>query len=299
MQQHANRSARYGLWLLACVFCASAAVADPYWPPITSTDTGESHPGKWVWAELLTRDVGRAAEFYGKVFGWTFETYGPADDTRTYTLVLADGEPIGGMVFANPRDRSLKRDARWIGLVSVTDVAATARAVTAHGGRVLVPPKTMGGRGREALFADPEGAAFGVISSATGDPDDYLAGYDEWLWNELWADDAAGMAGFYRRVLGYGVDEGAVPGEASGVHLVSGGRARAGILPKPAKVPSSWLPYVRVESVVDTVARAREAGGAVVMEPGPAHGTTVAILLDPTGAPFAVAEWNPPAGDAP
>jgi predicted enzyme related to lactoylglutathione lyase len=299
MQRFANRPARRWLLSVTSLLWASVAVAEPYWPPITAADTGESYPGKWVWAELLTRDVGRAAEFYGKVFGWTFETYGPADDARTYTLVLADGEPIGGMVFANPRDRSLKRDARWIGLVSVTDVAATARAVTAHGGRVLVAPKTLGERGREALFADPEGATFGVIASATGDPDDYLAGYNEWLWNELWADDSARMADFYRQVLGYGVDDGAVPGEASGIHLVAGGRARAGILPKPAKVPSSWLPYIRVESVADTVSRARDAGGAVVMEPGPAHGTTVAILLDPTGAPFAVAEWNPPTGDTP
>ena len=39
-----------------------------------------------------------AAEFYGKVFGWTFETYGGDDDRDTYTLALADGLPIGGLV---------------------------------------------------------------------------------------------------------------------------------------------------------------------------------------------------------
>jgi predicted enzyme related to lactoylglutathione lyase len=61
---------------------------------------------------------------------------------------------------------------------------------------------------------------------------------------------------------------------------------------KEAKVPSTWVPYIQVASVTDTVARAREAGGHVVRKPLQVHGTTVALLLDPTGAPFAVAEWN-------
>jgi predicted enzyme related to lactoylglutathione lyase len=268
-----------------------------YWPPITDTPTGATHPGKWVWAELLTRDVGTAADFYGKVFGWTFETYGTKDDLRTYTLVLADGVPIGGMVFANPRDRSVKTDARWVGLVSVPDVEAVAGRVTSGGGKVVMPARVLGQRGTAALFTDPEGAIFGAITSATGDPEDYLGEMNQWLWMELWADDVARMAGFYKASFGYEVVGGAVPSESTGVqtgvHLVSGGLARAGILAKPAKVQTAWLPYVRVQSVADTVARARAAGGRIVLERTRAHGTNVAIIQDPIGAPVAVAEWTP------
>lgn len=299
MQRFPSRRTNRWTVLIAATLFAGATWGEPYWPPITEVNTGQSHPGKWVWAELLTRDVGRAAEFYGAVFGWTFETYGPEDDTRTYTLVLAGGEPIGGMVFANPQDRSMKRDARWIGLISVPDVERVAQAVKSSGGRVVIPPRVLGERGRGGVFTDPEGGVFGVIASATGDPDDFVGDYNQWLWAELWADDATRMGDFYRAVVGYDVETGSIPGEASGLHLVSGGYARAGILPKPAKVPTSWLPYIRVESVADTVARAKDAGGAVVMDPGNAHGTSMAILLDPTGAPFAVAEWNPPSGESP
>jgi hypothetical protein len=198
------------------------------------------------------------------------------------------------MVFSNTRDRSTKRDARWVGLVSVTDVEAAAERVTGGGGKVVMAPATLGQRGKAALFSDPEGAEFGVIDSATGDPEDYTGDDNQWLWIELWADDPAKMATFYQRVAGYEVLEGSIPGESSGFHLAAGGYARAGILPKPAKVPTTWVPYIRVKSVADTLAKARTAGGAVVMEPTAAHGTSVALLLDPTGAPVAVAEWTAP-----
>jgi len=274
---------------------AAGAASEPqrYWPPITDPATNTYTPGKWVWAELLTRDVGRAAEFYGKVFGWTFETYGPKDDAKTYTLVSSGGTPIAGMVFMNPRDRSMKPDARWVSLVSVNDVKLAEGRVVNAGGKVLMPPRTLGTRGDAALFADPEGGVFGVIHSATGDPEDYVGDENSWLWAELWANDPAAMAKFYSAISGYEVVSGAVPGEDKGYHLASGGYARAGILPKPlANTPTAWIPYVRVKNVDETAARAKDAGGRVVIEPMQAHGTRVALLIDPTGAPLAVAEWN-------
>ena len=283
---------------LVAVAAGTVAAAETYWPPIADPPTQQKHPGRWVWAELLTRDVGTAADFYGKVFDWKFETFGPEDDARTYTLVVANGTPIAGMVFANPRDRSMKRDARWVGLVSVPDVEAAAGRVTGGGGKVLMAPRTLGQRGKAALFSDPEGAVFGVIDSATGDPEDYAGDDNQWLWVELWADDPPKMADFYKRLAGYEVLDGAIPGESSGFHLASGGYARAGILAKPAKVPTTWVPYIRVKSVADTVDKARAAGGAVVIEPTAAHGTSVALLLDPTGAPVAVAEWTAPRKEA-
>ena len=187
-----------------------SAGADTYWPPITDHATGQQNTGRFVWAELLTRDVGAAAEFYGKVFGWTFETYGPADDLKTYTVVLSDGVPIGGMVYASPKDDGKKkRGARWVGLMSVPDVQAAASLVEKDGGKVLMPPRKLGERGTVALFLDPEGGLFGVINSATGDPEDYLADDNQWLWIELRANDPAKMAEFYKGIGAYDVVSGA------------------------------------------------------------------------------------------
>jgi uncharacterized protein len=278
---------------------ATAADSARYWPPITDPPTQARDPGRFVWVELLTLDVGTAAEFYGKVFDWTFETYGPKDDFKTYTLVLSGGTPIGGMVYARPKETGKFPSSRWVGLISVADVAATAAVVEKEGGKVLVAPTKVGDRGTEALFADPEGGLFGVIASATGDPEDYVAGDDQWLWAELWAGDAEKMASFYKDVGQYDLKGGAVKGESSGFQLWSGGYARAGILPSPAKVPTTWLPYIRVKNVADTVSKAGAAGGKVVMQPAQMHGTNVAVILDPMGAPFAVAEWPAVAREAP
>jgi hypothetical protein len=45
-----------------------------------------------------------------------------------------------------------------------------------EGGRPRAGPATyLSKRGQTAIFADPEGAIFGVMKSASGDPPDYLA----------------------------------------------------------------------------------------------------------------------------
>ena len=91
----------WALVLLAITLLATGAdAAERYWPPIVDPASGQHTPGRFVWGDLVTADVAAAADFYGKVFGWTFETYGdPNNDQDTYTLALADGLPIGGMMF--------------------------------------------------------------------------------------------------------------------------------------------------------------------------------------------------------
>ena len=140
---HALKSARKAAVVAAALLASAtgvASAADRYWPPIVDPATGQHTPGRWVWADLVTADVAAAADFYGKVFGWTFETYGGEDDHDTYTLALADGLPIGGMVFDKRAMKGKVPSARWIGLISVPDVRAAAAAVTKGGGKVVVAP---------------------------------------------------------------------------------------------------------------------------------------------------------------
>ena len=89
------------LGVLTVLLALNAQAGDRYWPPIVDPPTGKHTPGRFVWGDLVTSDVATAAEFYGEVFGWTFETYGGDDDRDTYTLALADGLPIGGLTFMN------------------------------------------------------------------------------------------------------------------------------------------------------------------------------------------------------
>ncbi|HEX6572561.1 MAG TPA: VOC family protein [Steroidobacteraceae bacterium] len=276
---------------LAALGAASVAVAaERYWPPIVDPATNQHTPGRWVWADLVTSDVASAAGFYAKVFGWTFETYGGEDDRETYTLVLADGLPIGGMVFDARASKDATPSARWIGLVSVADPKAVAASVSRSGGQVVYAPVMLGERGETAVFRDPEGTLFGVVKSRNGDPPDYFGGVGEWAWLDLWSNDVDKAAQFYRSVIGYEtVPAGDAATTRSGVHLVSGGYVRAGIMQKrDPKTTSVWLPYVRVADAKQAADAARAAGGRVIYEPAPLGGAVVGIIADPTGAPVGI-----------
>lgn len=292
----ARMAARAAALTCAVVLATAAGAAEPadrYWPPIVDPPTGQHTPGRWVWADLVTSDVAAAAEFYGKVFGWTYETYGGEDDRDTYTLALADGLPIGGMVFDQ---RAMKGDvpsARWIGLMSVPDVAAAAAAVSANGGKVIVAPRLLGERGETAVFQDPEGVPFGAVRSKHGDPADYAGDINEWVWLDLWTRDVERATRFYSAVAGYRVVPLEQDGPRSGAHLVAGDYVRAGVMHlNDERATAVWLPYVRVADARDAVARARAAGGAVLREPVGIGRAVVAVIADPTGAPVGVAQLN-------
>ena len=285
------RTAVAGLAALLAAAAGAASAADRYWPPIVDPATGQYTPGRWVWGDLVTSDVAVAAEFYGKVFGWTYETYGGEDDRDTYTLVLAAGLPIGGMVFDERAMKDNVPSARWIGLISVPDVRAAADAVTKGGGKVMVAPKMLGERGETAVFRDPEGTLFGVVRSKNGDPADYVGELNEWVWLDLWTADVDRAATFYSAVAGYEVLPLQQEGVRSGVHLVSGGYVRAGIMQKhDARETAAWLPYVRVADAKAATEKARAAGGRVIREPVTLGRVIVAIIADPTGAPLGVAQ---------
>jgi predicted enzyme related to lactoylglutathione lyase len=277
--------------LLLPLCAPGAQAADRYWPPIVDPATGQHTPGRWVWGDLVTSDVARAADFYGQVFGWTFETYGGEDDRDTYTLVLADGLPIGGMVFDERAMKGKVPSARWIGLISVADVRATADAVARGGGKVVVAPTMLGERGETAVFRDPEGTLFGVVHSTNGDPADFLGDLKEWVWLDLWTADVNQATGFYSSVVGYDVVPLEKEGLRNGAHLVSGGFVRAGVMEKHDKRASAtWLPYVRVADARAATDKARSAGGKIIREPMGLGRAIVAIIADPTGAPVGIAQ---------
>jgi predicted enzyme related to lactoylglutathione lyase len=276
--------------LIATALCLADGLV---WPPITEPPTHRHVPGKWVWAELFSEDTKTAAHFYAEAFGWTFQSF-EAPRGAGYVLALSDGEPVGGMI---QRDHTYDNTpgSRWLGMISVPDVKAAARYAAGHGGKVVVPPRLLTGRGEVAILADPEGAPFGVIHSSSGDPPDYLAEDRQWVWIELWAKDPKAMADFYSGLAGYEVEPVKRPDGSVGYFLASGGYTRCGIIPSPApSVAPAWLPYLRVEDAKTATKQAEQAGARVVVPPSAAvRDGRVALIIDPTGAALGLAEVAP------
>ena len=300
-----RRTERHGLAgvLLACaVGLALAATppctaADPVWPTITQPPTSNYVPGKWVWAELFTENPAVAVEFYGKVFDWTFQSW-HAGHGPDYTLAFSDGDPVGGML---QREHTYQKEkgSRWVGIISVADVKAAAHYAVDHGGKVIVPPRVLAGRGEVALLADPEGAPFGVMRSSSGDPPDFQAEDRQWMWIELWAKDPEKMAQFYSGLAGYEIESTERPDGRTDYLLATGDYVRCSIIPSPApSLPSAWLPYLRVNDVKAAAAQVAQAGGRVVLAPDPkVREGRVALVEDPAGAPIGLAQL--PSKDAP
>ena len=266
-----------GAGVMACGWLPSLAAKAPELPPLTTVSGSPRLPGKFVWADLVTDDVPTAQKFYSQLFGWTFRGMGD------YYIASNEERPLCGM-FQRPRPKD-KPEAkpRWFGYISVGNVQRVARAVTTAGGKVLAEPKKFPKRGEQAVFADPEGALFGVVKSGAGDPEDFQPAPGDWIWIQLMSRDGRRAAEFYRYIGGYDIIENTSSNRVSDYVLASEGYARATVrtLPKAnQQVQPTWLPFVRVKNVGDSVAQAVRLGGKV------------AVIADPTGAAIGLLEWS-------
>jgi uncharacterized protein len=119
-------------------------------------------PGTVAWSELTTRDSSLVGKFYQAVLG--VEAQAATDGGADRMVLKVGGEAVAG-VRGVGRDLPRDRGAHWMTYFAVADTdAATARAAEL-GARVLEPP-CASRHGRMATVADPEGAAFALVSAA-------------------------------------------------------------------------------------------------------------------------------------
>lgn len=125
------------------------------------------------------------------------------------------------------------------------------------------------------------------------------------VWYELRTRQPARAREFYAELVGWSVRESPTPGgEGSYVMFAAGERTLAGISPlreDEAGTPPSWLPYVSVEDVDATAARAEAGGGRVLVPPMDVFGMLrLTVIADPQGGVIAAmrsAESDPPDED--
>lgn len=116
--------------------------------------TQTATPNPVTWFEIHSADPDRTKEFYGSVFGWTFD-----DSMPGYSMIgLGDAAPIGGGI-AHSADQ-YPNDAVF--LVQVPDVAATLAAVAEHGGSIVAEQQETPFGLTFGYAANPDGSVFGV-----------------------------------------------------------------------------------------------------------------------------------------
>ena len=240
--------------------------------------------GKVIWNDLITEDLAAARQFYGGLFGWTFEDAVERDGGEY--IVARDGEIyVAGILAIAPRQDGQKL-TRWLPYLSVDDVDTAIGRGKAGGGAVAVDARDVS-LGRVAAIIDPEGAVIGLAHSKIGDPDDNStrAAPGRVVWSELLSGNTVAASAFYRLLAGFDIE---VIERRGGLYtlLSANGVNRAGIMPKPAEeIEPVWLTYFGVSDPKSAAAKAKELGGTVLVPPSPElREGTMAIVTDPVGA---------------
>lgn len=124
---------------------------------VNSVDsTPPANHGAPGWFDISTPDSERTRTFYSELFGWTVHVL-----DETYALIGGpNGAPMGGIGHAGS-------DAPYTGIVTyfnVDDVETALARAEKLGGTIRLEPQEIPGRGRIAVFADPDGNAVGLLS---------------------------------------------------------------------------------------------------------------------------------------
>jgi hypothetical protein len=281
------------LAVFLCIACAVPVMAAQIQlPAIVEPASQEHHVGKVIFVELVTPDLAAAKKFYAGLFGWTFRDIQAGE--IAYAEAFLDGRPVAGLIHKTIAAGEQRQPA-WLSFFAVGDVDAARKVALQNGAKVLFEPHNIPDRGREAVFADPQGAVFAVLASSSGDPPDVLAVLGEWIWSSLITRDPDTNAAFYQTLFDYEVFE--LPASEDYQHLLlaSDNYARASVNTLPVNRPNAhphWLNYVRVEDTVKMTAKVTALGGRVLVEPRiDRHGGKIAVVADPSGAPFGLLEW--------
>ncbi len=255
------------------------------------TRTSYAH-GTFCWIDLSARDPRAAKDFYGQLFGWTYDDL--PTDMGPYSMAKVGDDQVAAISGLPPGDPS---PPHWNNYVSVEDVSACAAEAGEHGGTVIVEPFDVMDVGKMAVIQDPTGAVLSLWQPGTSIGATLVNEVGAVTWNELATTDAEKATSFYVDLFGWNAEP-MDTGDGPAYTVISvGERANGGIREQEpeeqAMAPPYWVPYLAVESTDESVARVAELGGAVLMQPldvPVGGGGRIAAIADPQGA--ALSLWQ-------
>jgi hypothetical protein len=251
--------------------------------------------GRFLWHELLTRDLEDAQTFYPRVMGWEVQSF---DESPTpYWVFNAHGQAVAGMMALPEPALAEGAPSSWLSYVYVQGLDEICAKAKSLGGKVVVPAQEIATVGRFAVILDPQGATIGVLDPADAPaPQPARSAPGHFRWAELATTDPESAFAYYSTLFGWRETDRTQMGEA-GVYQMFGagdGVTLGGIFRKPPEVPAStWLYYVNVPDLEDAVGTAGSLGGRILNGPmAVPGGERIAQCTDPQGAAFALHSYE-------
>lgn len=244
--------------------------------------------GAPTWIDLATSDLERAKQFYGTVFGWTFEAAGP--EYGGYVNAFSDGRPVAGLMANDPQWNS---PDGWTTYLHTADIRATLTTAIAAGAVTCVDPvepMEVKDKGWMAMLADPTGAFFGLWQPIEHHGFEVFGEAGAPVYHQLTTNDYAKALDFYRQVFDWQIDPVSDSDEFRYSTANFDGQALLGIMDGandlPDDGPSNWYFFLGSDDVDKTVALVKENGGSVIRDAEDTPYGRLAAVADPTGAGF-------------
>jgi uncharacterized protein len=241
--------------------------------------------GAPIWIDLLTSDLDRAKQFYGTVFGWTFESAGP--EYGGYVNAFIDGRPVAGLMGNTPEMQS---PDGWTTYLHTADINATVAAATAAGGVSCVEPMEIKDKGWMGMLTDPTGAFVGLWQPTGHSGFEVVKEAGAPVYFQLTTRDYGKALEFYRDLFGWQTEKVSDTDEFRYSTANFDGEAQLGVMDGtrdlPEGVPSNWFFFLGADDVDKTVQLVVENGGSVIRAAEDTPYGRLAAVADPTGAGF-------------
>lgn len=251
-------------------------------------------PNRPIYFDLMTSDADAARHFYKDVLGWEYEINGP--EFGGYAVAFRDGaiaSGIGALEEGQPFPPS------WTVYFGVTDADATAAAIIAKGGTVMVPVMAVGDLGRMAICQDPTGAVFGLWQPMQHIGAGILNEPGAMAWSEVNTRDASAAASFYCDV--FGLKDDVMEMQGTPYHMLNTAEGPAcGVLQMTAEwgdMLPHWMAYFAVENADEAKAKVIAGGGTVPFGPFDSPYGRIVVAVDPQGAAVSLIELSAAAHD--
>lgn len=276
--------------------------------------TERTYPaGVPCWIDTEQADVEAATEFYGALFGWTFQDMVPPGAPIRYVIATLDGLDVAAI--SGPSAGA----AQWNTYVAVDDADNSVEHLVALGATVRSAPEDAGqagAAGRSAVLTDPEGAELRIWQPRRRLGAQTVNAPGSWNFSDLRTGDAAAAKAFYEAAFGWSVEDlgfaTLIRRPGYGDHLEATvdpeirARQRDVVAPPGFEDAIAWIaptaanerPHWHVSfAVADRDRAADDANrlGAEVVTQQETPWTRTALVRDAQGAEFTVSQFTPPA----
>lgn len=239
--------------------------------------------GAPCWVDTFQPDPRAAMDFYGPLFGWSFDdpTPMPTGLEGDYFAARRRGRLVAGIGQASPTSAPA-----WNTHVRVDDVAQTLARAEQAGGTLLAGPFGAGSDGSLAVLADATGVPFCLRQAGESDCAELANEPNSWAMSSLHTTDVERAQAFYGAMFDWELES--VPDAPFSLWRRSGQVVAVVTATDGVAVPPHWSVNFAVSDADSIAQHAVALGGTILMAPMNTPGFRNAVIGDPQGGFFAV-----------